>query len=103
MEMGAGAAAALADVADGVSAVHVLAGDAGKATQVTVAGGDAGTMVDDSGASVAANEVGKQNTAVGWRHTGRPSVDPISTPLWKAPSPLNGSIRSPNDPVMGPS
>src|ERR1700693_4747675 len=28
---------------------------------------------------------------------------PISTPLWNAPSPLNGSIRSPKLPVMGPS
>src|SRR5580692_7303529 len=27
----------------------------------------------------------------------------MSTPVWNAPSPLNGSVRSPNDPVICPS
>src|SRR5207248_2677936 len=35
--------------------------------------------------------------------TACPTLDEISIPLWNAPSPLNGSIRSPNDPVTGPS
>src|SRR5258708_34906545 len=35
--------------------------------------------------------------------TGWPYAEPMSTPEWNAPSPLNGSMRSPNDPVIGPS
>src|SRR5712671_6875782 len=34
---------------------------------------------------------------------GCPYTAPISIPEWNAPSPLKGSIRSPNDPVTGPS
>src|SRR5882672_314159 len=66
--MGAGAASALADVSDGVAAVYVLARDAGEAAQVAVAGGDAAAVVDDYGASVAAQEVGKHDHPVGRRH-----------------------------------
>ncbi len=64
VEMGAGAASAFADVADGVSAVDVLARDAGEAAQVAVTGGDAMAVIDDDGASVAAHEVGEHDHAV---------------------------------------
>src|SRR5271169_2530026 len=57
VEMGAGGASALADVADGVAAVDVLAGGYSEAGKMAVAGGDAVAVVDHDGASVAAEEI----------------------------------------------
>ena len=71
VEVGTSAASALADVSDRVSAVYVLAGDAGEAAQVTIANcGNAVAVVHNHGASVAAHEVGKHDHAISGRKYG---------------------------------
>jgi len=72
--MGAGGASALANVADGVAAVDVLSGSDGEAGEVAVAGGDAVAVIEHDGASVAAEEVGEGDGAVGRRDHGRAYV-----------------------------
>ena len=74
VEMGAGGASALANVADGVAAVDVLSGGDGEAGQVAVAGGDAVAVIEHDGASVAAEEVGEGDGTVGRRDHGRAYV-----------------------------
>ena len=74
VEMGAGGASALAYVADGVAAMDVLPGGDGEAREVAVASGDAVAVVEHDGASVAAEEVGEGDGAIGRRDHGRAYV-----------------------------
>src|SRR5579863_9674861 len=67
VEMGAGAASAIADVSDGVAAVDLLACSDREIGQVAVAGGDAVAVIENNGAAVAAHEVGEFDDAVGGR------------------------------------
>src|SRR5216684_115790 len=59
VEVGAGAASAVPDVADGVATVYVLPGKDCKAGQMSVASRDSMAVVQGYGASVAAQEIGK--------------------------------------------
>ena len=72
--MRAGGASALAYVADGVAAVDVLSGGDGEAGEVAVAGGNAVAVVEHDGASVASEEVGEGDGAVGGSDHGRAYV-----------------------------
>src|SRR6266568_4605611 len=65
VKMGPGATSAIADVADGVSAMDVLAREYCEALEMSVACGDAVTVVEDDGASVAAHEIGELNHGFG--------------------------------------
>src|SRR5271165_5214209 len=65
VEVRPGAATALANESDGVSAMHVLAGHDRKVRQMAVAGSDAVAVVNHDGASVSAQEIGVSDYAVG--------------------------------------
>ena len=67
VEMGTGAAAALTYVSDGVAAMYVLTRHDRKVCQVAVAGRDSVTVVDHDCPSVAAQEIGEDDHAVGGR------------------------------------
>src|ERR1700674_1115646 len=69
-----GGASAEADVADGVAAMDVLSGGDGEARKMAVAGGDAMSMVNHDGASVAAQEIGEGNCAIGRSDHRRPDT-----------------------------
>src|SRR5437764_3823968 len=64
VEVGAGAAAAVADVPDGVAAMEVLSGVDCEAFHVAVARGDSVAMVNDDGPSVSTHEIGELDCAV---------------------------------------
>jgi hypothetical protein len=66
VKMGAGAAATFADVSDCVSAVYVLARDAGEVAKVAVARGDAVAVINDDGTSITAHEVCEYDDSIGW-------------------------------------
>ena len=68
VEVGTGAAAAFADVPDGIAAMHMLSRHDRKVRQVAITGGNAMAVVDHDGPSVAAQEIGKGDHAVGGRH-----------------------------------
>ena len=64
VEVGSCAAAGIADVADGVSAMHVLAGKDCKALHVTIACGNAMTVIEHNSASISAHEIGEDHSSV---------------------------------------
>ena len=64
VEVGTGAAAAIADVADGVATVDVLAGIAGKAFQVSVTGGDPMTVINDDRPPISTHKVRKLHNTI---------------------------------------
>src|SRR5262249_46455811 len=66
VEVRTGAASAVADVADGVTAVNMLSGEYCETLQVSVAGCDSVTVVDHDGATIPAHEIGEFNYALGW-------------------------------------
>src|SRR5947209_4130185 len=66
-----GRASAEADVADGVAAVDVLPGGDGEAGKMAVAGGDAVSVVNHDGATVAAQKISESNCAVSRSDHGR--------------------------------
>ena len=71
VKMGASGASALAYEADRVAAVDVLSGGNGEAGKVAVTRADAVAVVDHYGASVASEEVGESDGAVGRSDHGR--------------------------------
>src|ERR1700677_3284018 len=74
VEMGAGGASALPNVADGIATVDVLSGGDSEAGKMAVAGGDAVAVVEHDGAPVAAEEVSEGDGAVGGGNYGRTYV-----------------------------
>lgn len=64
MQMGSGAAAAQADVSNGIAAVNVLANSHSEVGQVSVAGCDPVAMIHHKRPSIAAEEIRKQDHAV---------------------------------------
>src|ERR1700676_2438764 len=71
VEMGSRRASAEADVADGIAAMDVLSDSDGEARKVAVASGNAVSMVNHDSATVAAQEIGEGNGAVGRSDYGR--------------------------------
>ena len=67
VEVRAGGAAAEADIADGVAAMHVLAGGDGEAGKMAVARRDAVSVIHHDGLAVSAHEIGEGDYAVGGR------------------------------------
>src|SRR6266700_6919017 len=67
-----GAATAVANVADGVAAMYMLAGEDGEAFQVSVTRGDPVAVLEDDSPSVAAHDVGE------FHHAFRRSDDRLS-------------------------
>src|SRR5258708_36772206 len=74
VKMRAGAATAVANVADGVPAMDMLAGEDCEAFQMSVTRGNSVAVLEDDCAPVATHEVGKFHYAFGWRDD-RLSVD----------------------------
>ena len=103
VKMGSGGASALAYIADDVSAVYALASRHGVTGKVSVAGADPVSVINHDGLAVAAHDITEGHDSVGGCNNLGAVVAPISTPLWNAPSPLNGSMRSPKLPVTWPS
>ena len=68
----AGAASAIADVADRVAPVYVLPGINRKALHVSVACGDAVAVVEDDRPTISAHEVGEFYDTFGRRHNRLP-------------------------------
>src|SRR6476620_11831716 len=68
VKMWAGAASAVANVADGVAAVHMLSGINREALHVSIASGDAVAVVKNDRASVSAHEVGELDDTLSGRH-----------------------------------
>ena len=65
VQMGRGGAAGGADVSDDLSAVDVLAGGDGEAGEMSVAGGDAVSVVEFDEVSVTVHDVGEGDDAIG--------------------------------------
>src|SRR5205807_981257 len=103
VEMRTGRTTAQADVADCVTAVDLLSGDHGKVGEVPVAGADSVAVVNHNSAAVPPQEVSEGDYTICWSNYRRAEREEMSTPLWNAPSPLKGSIRSPKEPVTAPS
>ena len=64
VEMRAGAASAVTNVADGIPTMHVLPGIHGEALHVSIACGDAMAMIENDGASVSTHKVGELDNGI---------------------------------------
>ena len=65
MQMGSSAAAAQADVSNGIATMNILPNGDREVGQVSVAGGDSVAMIQRNRPSVAAQEIREQHHAVG--------------------------------------
>jgi hypothetical protein len=64
MQMRSSAAATIADIANDIAAMNVLAGKHSKAFHMPIAGGDSVAVIDYNGTSVAAHEVGELHYSI---------------------------------------
>ena len=80
VEVRTGAAAAIADVANGVAAMDVLAGVTRKALQVSVTGGDPMTVINDDRPPISTHKVRKLHNTVGGSDYRLPKTAPMSIP-----------------------
>ena len=93
MQVGSGHASRTADRAHQVAPAHFLAGLDVELGEVRVIGLHAAAMIDDHEAAISAVGCGVYYDAVRCRADACGAL--MSTPLWNAPSPENGSVRWP--------